>query len=58
MPAIADGISIHVPREGDDDFYNPLFARIGISIHVPREGDDTKKETKYKAVAYFNPRPP
>ena len=33
-------ISIHVPREGHDSFYWPVFAHLSISIHVPREGHD------------------
>ena len=33
-------ISIHVPREGDDDSYLLMIAGVHISIHVPREGDD------------------
>ena len=33
-------ISIHVPREGDDQEIGMLSGIIGISIHVPREGDD------------------
>ena len=33
-------ISIHTPRGGSDDFYNPKFAHLGISIHTPRGGSD------------------
>ncbi len=39
-----DGISIHVPREGHDQ-YAGLGQRHGeISIHVPREGHDTEDD--------------
>ena len=34
------GISIHVPREGDDGYGAPMLEANLISIHVPREGDD------------------
>ena len=33
-------VSIHVPREGDDQECVDLLRLILISIHVPREGDD------------------
>ena len=35
-------ISIHVPREGDDDLETWYLAHNMISIHVPREGDDIR----------------
>ena len=34
------GISIHVPREGDDHWNRCVYEPNRISIHVPREGDD------------------
>ena len=34
------GISIHVPREGDDFLIRDISPKAHISIHVPREGDD------------------
>ena len=37
---MARRISIHVPREGDDDHQSLLTTTHPISIHVPREGDD------------------
>ena len=36
------GISIHVPREGDDFPDAVLYSHDSISIHVPREGDDLR----------------
>ena len=33
-------ISIHVPREGDDQLSAKITVYCKISIHVPREGDD------------------
>ena len=33
-------ISIHVPREGDDNGTRTFIRLNKISIHVPREGDD------------------
>ena len=38
--AIDTNISIHVPREGDDQECVDLLRLILISIHVPLEGDD------------------
>ncbi len=35
-------ISIHVPREGDDEIFAQGTDVDDISIHVPREGDDGK----------------
>ena len=35
-------ISIHVPREGDDDWILKKIREVEISIHVPREGDDLR----------------
>ena len=37
-----EGISIHVPRAGDDNNPILLFLEEKISIHVPRAGDDSK----------------
>ena len=34
-------ISIHVPREGDDNVHEITNQAQSISIHVPREGDDS-----------------
>ena len=35
-------ISIHVPREGDDELRLAMVTQMYyISIHVPREGDDS-----------------
>ena len=39
------GISIHVPREGDDPAGHNGHLTLFISIHVPREGDDTHGST-------------
>ena len=33
-------ISIHAPREGGDDVYAQIMAKLNISIHAPREGGD------------------
>ena len=53
------GISIHVPREGDDfRRVNHILIRQTISIHVPREGDDHYRESWGTAQNHFNPRPP
>ena len=40
-------ISIHVPREGDDEMAAKYGVEITISIHVPREGDDSKDAQKW-----------
>ena len=53
-----DVISIHVPREGDDLFFQDIACHITISIHVPREGDDYLVGTIYTISTDFNPRPP
>ena len=52
------GISIHVPREGDDDC--PVYVRllIQISIHVPREGDDVARNTVFRPVSRFQSTSP
>ena len=52
------GISIHVPREGDDQQNISGATYEKISIHVPREGDDERPEPDHQGVRYFNPRPP
>ena len=53
------GISIHVPREGDDaQGVLPLRGRV-ISIHVPREGDDTlaaARELGIEVISIHVPR--
>ena len=53
------GISIHVPREGDDllEALDDINAW-QISIHVPREGDDARGILLPLMAIYFNPRPP
>ncbi len=51
-------ISIHAPRGGSDDFYNPKFAHLGISIHAPRGGSDQKRSRKGRREYHFNPRSP
>ena len=35
-----NGISIHAPREGGDDYLGVPIGKIRISIHAPREGGD------------------
>ena len=55
--AITD-ISIHVPREGDDEALICSRINIRISIHVPREGDDGAPDRPAGGRHYFNPRPP
>ena len=52
------GISIHVPREGDDYCLRRPRRLQRISIHVPREGDDLKSAALPLGTGYFNPRPP
>ena len=51
-------ISIHVPREGDDDRHIRKLRKQYISIHVPREGDDRSFRYRYLRQTDFNPRPP
>ena len=51
-------ISIHVPREGDDQGLVENIQSSRISIHVPREGDDGRPPTATATTWYFNPRPP
>ena len=51
-------ISIHVPREGDDDYFTSCLPSPQISIHVPREGDDVLVPEKIVDYQHFNPRPP
>ena len=43
-------ISIHVPREGDDNCWSGWEGRFDISIHVPREGDDRQQDVLLPAV--------
>ena len=51
-------ISIHVPRERDDDIYCLSSHVVAISIHVPRERDDRPVLTHACVCTYnFNPRP-
>ena len=40
-------ISIHVPREGDDQQKDKEAKDKAISIHVPREGDDVTIHGEY-----------
>ena len=53
------GISIHVPREGDD---LPIVTLWGndthISIHVPREGDDSRQAYKNVQMSQFQSTSP
>ena len=51
-------ISIHIPREGDDDANLAQNAGHEISIHIPREGDDVFGGQTYNFSADFNPHPP
>ena len=51
-------ISIHVPREGDDDRHSDFSKSFTISIHVPREGDDCDGPGVACKTGHFNPRPP
>ena len=51
-------ISIHVPREGDDNQMPEKIVNILISIHVPREGDDQHGPIQPHGRTDFNPRPP
>ncbi len=55
--AVCQGISIHVPREGDDRCVKIVVLCNDISIHVPREGDDSKtaqrKNTLFVKVVQF-----
>ena len=51
-------ISIHVPREGDDEPCDQIRSSDSISIHVPREGDDQHRYQDDGCKCYFNPRPP
>ena len=59
MDRLADlAISIHVPREGDDNVRYDATENLTISIHVPREGDDILRPCLLIAKNNFNPRPP
>ena len=51
-------ISIHVPREGDDEDAERWNRCVYISIHVPREGDDLGEVPGAANLGDFNPRPP
>ena len=53
------GISIHIPRVGDDVPYE-LYIKAGtaISIHIPRVGDDLFDKDADGARKNFNPHPP
>ena len=51
-------ISIHVPREGDDEQSVVIYNHRNISIHVPREGDDHTSPKIHFRWKHFNPRPP
>ena len=52
------GISIHVPREGDDQHAIGWVVHVRISIHVPREGDDDPGLDHQPRDRHFYPRPP
>ena len=58
QPRYFRGISIHVPREGDDSLTACAPSTTRISIHVPREGDDTPSAGGGTATSNFYPRPP
>ena len=50
MYGFKPGISIHVPREGHDQFNEENEKRFKkISIHVPREGHDSKHAQFFRA---------
>ena len=40
VEVLLNGISIHVPRTGDDKYTQAIEQKSNISIHVPRMGDD------------------
>ena len=40
------GISIHVPRMGDDEEVSSQIDDLAISIHVPRMGDDLARASR------------
>ena len=40
---LAELISIHAPREGDDTTEKTSSSDLYISIHAPREGDDRRE---------------
>ena len=52
------GISIHVPRMGDDGGSWQHFQTVEISIHVPRMGDDLRQKFDRHRAGHFYPRPP
>ena len=51
-------ISIHVPREGHDEWCAVLSLARRISIHVPREGHDNRFSCFFCAISDFYPRAP
>ena len=52
------GISIHIPREGDDPEVADRVVHPMISIHIPREGDDPVSPMRRESNMHFNPHPP
>ena len=55
----ARGISIHIPRVGDDQILAFTGLVDAISIHIPRVGDDVLADMIADRVDYdFNPHPP
>ena len=55
---IANGISIHAPREGSDAGHKGLCRMDKISIHAPREGSDSIKMPSARPCCNFYPRSP
>ena len=54
-----NGISIHIPRVGDDGVPVVIQDDLGISIHIPRVGDDARMVAETGLwIVYFNPHPP
>ena len=53
-----DGISIHAPLTGSDNFlpYHPRYKPI--SIHAPLTGSDVERHHPACQFRYFNPRSP
>ncbi len=58
LPCICIDISIHVPREGNDQRLRSVLCLLRISIHVPREGNDGDGKDCRDYGRDFNPRPP
>ena len=53
---IAEGISIHAPRERSDILTANYEDRDFISIHAPRERSDADTITPFSSKNDFNPR--